>query len=148
MGSFRTERYRKLVRAMGRTRQARRSLTSKLSCRNAARGRSCTTFRVFFDHFLEHGLVQGKIGHQALELPVLLLEKPELTKLRRPQAAVLPLPAIESLLRDPELANYFLDLRSGLRLLQREGDLLLCELRFLHGPSPLTRVEGGQILTF
>ena len=70
-----------LDRIKGSTRQARRSLTRKLSCMKAMRGRISATFRVFFDDFLQHGLVEREVRHELLEPSSFFLEHPKLAQL-------------------------------------------------------------------
>jgi hypothetical protein len=55
-------------------------------------------------------LVEGEVGHELLQLGVLVLELPETPELGTAQPGVLPLPAVERLLRDAHLAT---DLRGG-----------------------------------
>lgn len=89
-------------------------------------------------------LVQGQVGNQLLELPVLIPQLAQLPDLRRAEAAVLLLPAVERLLGDLELAADLDDRRAGLDLPQGHGDLFLGELARLHGRSfqPQSEASG------
>jgi hypothetical protein len=96
----------------------------------ARRGAVVTTF---FNHVLEHGLVQGQLRDQLLQSRVLVLELPHLPNLIRLQASIRFLPAIESLLTDADLANQLGDRQASLRLLQHRHKLLDCKPLSLHG---------------
>src|SRR6516165_5597700 len=59
---------------------------------------------LFSEGLLQHRAIQCQVGDHLLQPPVLLAQLPQLTQLRRADAVVLPLPAVERRLGDPELA--------------------------------------------
>lgn len=95
--------------------------------------RSAAGFSLFSKHFLEHLLVEREIGYDRLQAPVLILDLFHALDLARLDRSVLPAPAVEGVLADAELAAHLFDLHARARLLEGEGDLLLAELRSLHG---------------
>lgn len=88
---------------------------------------------------LQHLLVQAQVGHQLLELPVLLLELTQPAQLGDPHAAEPLLPPVEDGLADAHLAHDVAHGGARLLLPQGEGDLLLGELRLPHGLGPPPR---------
>jgi hypothetical protein len=100
------------------------------------------------DHVLQHRLVQAEIGHQLLQLAVLLLELTKPLHLRRRQPAVLVPPVVERRLADPGLAAHLRYRRALLSLPQDEGDLALAELRLLHRkilrPARVAKLESSS----
>jgi len=98
-------------------------------------------FRLFFEDLLEHVLVQTQIGHQALELAVLLHKLPKAGQLGDPHPGELTLPPVEGLLGDPRPAAYLQSGNAALSLPERRHDLLVRE-RLLQCQSP--RKRDGQ----
>jgi hypothetical protein len=104
------------------------------------------------DDVLQHRLVEREVGDDLLQPPVLLLELPQPPDLGHAHVAEPLLPAIERLLTDAELAAELDHGRAGLRLPQREADLLLRVTLPGHRlPSPAskeharkTRIAGGS----
>src|SRR5215471_13975817 len=90
-----------------------------------------------FSHGLPQDLlIQGQVGDELLELPVLLAELPELPDLGDPQAPKPLLPAVEGRFTDAELPADLLDGSPRLRLPEGHGDLLRGIPTRLHGPPP------------
>ena len=83
------------------------------------------------------------VFYRVLQLPVLFLELLEASQLGNAHAFVLPLPAVEGVLRDAHLPAHFTDRCAALCLPQSEGDLLLRVPRSLHGMT--TFLEAGII---
>src|SRR5262245_5012873 len=69
------------------------------------------TDRAFSDDLLQHVSVQGQIGHQLLEPPILLFQLPQPPQLGDPHPSELALPTGEGLLAHPQLTA---DLRPGI----------------------------------
>src|SRR4051812_19546320 len=84
-------------------------------------------------------LVQAEVGDQLLQLAVLVLELLQPSQLPGAKPAVKLLPAVKRLLRNPHPTDHFRHRRPGLRLLQREGDLLFGVPALLHGSAPPIR---------
>lgn len=87
-------------------------------------------------------LVEAEVRNELLELAILVLELLQAPQLAHTKPAVQLLPAIKGLLADTHSAQHLGDRRARLGLLQRERNLLLGELRFLHGSNSLSRVSG------
>jgi hypothetical protein len=83
-------------------------------------------------HLLEHGLVQGKIGHQLFKLSVLVFELTQAAKLNHAHAAKPTLSAVEGLFSNAGLTNQLLDRHAGLGLAQHRGDLFLSKTTSFH----------------
>ena len=75
-----------------------------VSARHIPISRSWTGFGTFSKHILEHDLVQRQVRHQPLRLSHIVSQLLQLTDYARLRAAVNLLPAIERLLREPNLA--------------------------------------------
>ncbi len=81
---------------MRTTRSAWRWLQPKRCVNSGTNSRRWEGLKPFFcDHRLQHRLVQAQIGHDLLELAVLLLKLAQAAQLGRTDAAVAPLPDIE-----------------------------------------------------
>jgi len=78
----------------------------------------------FFKNVLQHNLVERQIGHQALQLRVLLLQLRQLPGLAGFKPPIDLLPAIEGLFRDADLADQVRHRRTNFRFLQYRNDLL------------------------
>jgi hypothetical protein len=112
----RRERYRIVVRGKPLIRQARNSEIWYPSLAQLTHNLRSTVLRTFFLRLLQDVLVQGQVRHQLLELLVLGPQLAQLPDLRRAQAPVLLLPAVERLLGDLELAADLGHRRAGLGL--------------------------------
>jgi len=77
-------------------------------------------------------LVQAQVGNQVFQLPVLVLKLLQAPQLADAEIAVHLLSTVERLLRDSHSPDHFGHWRTGFRLLQREGNLLVRVPRFLH----------------
>ena len=84
---------------------------------------------------LKHDLVERQVGHETLQLGVLVPELLQLPGLGRLHAAVDLLPPVVALLRDPVLAAQLSNRRAELRLLQNPGDLFDRKTLPLHGKT-------------
>src|SRR3990170_6509248 len=92
--------------------------------------------------------VQGKIRDDLLELSVLLLELADPSQFGNPHSHVLPLPAVKGLLADADLPAYLADRRSGFRLPDGIGNLLLREPGLPHDILlPLRTAKISGIIT-
>ena len=83
---------------------------------------------------MEDRLVEREIGHEAFELAILVPQLPQFAELGDAQRAEALLPSVERLLADAELAADLADGRTGFRLAQGQGDLLVRKLAFSSGP--------------
>src|SRR6218665_270864 len=97
--------------------------------------------RLFLNNVLQHRLVQAQVGHDLLELAILLFKLAQASKVRRPHAGVLLTPLVERGIADAHLAADLLDADAQLRLLQRVGHLLLGELALPHGMNSWPLLE-------
>jgi hypothetical protein len=82
---------------------------------------------------LEHDLVQGQIGDDALQPRILLAQLLELRSFTVEHRAIRLLSSVERLLGDPDLAADVANGDLAGRLLQDRGDLLGGESLLLHG---------------
>jgi hypothetical protein len=82
-------------------------------------------------------LVDGEIGDELLEPSIFVLDLPQSSQLTDAQVGELLLPEVERRLANAELSTDIAGRRAALGLAQRVRDLLLGELRALHGPLPL-----------
>jgi len=82
-------------------------------------------------------LVQRKVRHDLLQLPVLILQLAKAAELGDPNPLILALPAVEGLLAYPKLPADFPDWLPGFHLLQGVRDLLLGETGLAHRRPPL-----------
>jgi len=89
-------------------------------------------FRTFFEHVLQHLLVQRQIGDQPLELLVLVLEFFEPAQLGDAHSPVLLLPAVEGLLGDLKLTADLSYWGAGLSLSEGISDLFFGKSLALH----------------
>lgn len=108
-----------------------------LSISHWASSRSRADLKVFFEHLLQHVLVERQVGHQLFELRVFLLQLPQPAQLGRAQPAKLLLPVIKGRLADAHLPADFGDRGSGLGLLEGEDHLGLGILGSFHGTISL-----------
>jgi len=76
--------------------------------------------------------VQAQVGHDLLELAVFFFELAQPTQFGRPHTRILLAPHVEGCVADAHLAAYLLNTGAQFRLLQRKGDLILCEFALLH----------------
>ena len=83
-----------------------------------------------------HLLVQAEVGHQLLQLAIILLQDPEPPYLRHTHALELILPPVEDLLADAHLASDLCCRRAVIRLAQAERNQLQSVPGTLHG-TPL-----------
>jgi len=84
--------------------------------------------KLFFQHILQHWLVEHQIGNDLLEPRVLVFELPQSTQFRRSQTGELAFPIEKRRLRDADLAADFRYGNAGLRLLPGEHNLLFGKL--------------------
>jgi hypothetical protein len=99
----------------------------------------CSLVRVLQDE-----LVQRRVRHSAfggLQLAILFLELLEPADLRHTHPHELPLPPVEGLLADSQLAARHPHRRPALRPPQRERDLIVRKPRLLHRSGPRTGAE-------
>jgi len=68
--------------------------------------------KFFFDHVLQHLLIEAEISHHLLQFGILLLELPQLPKLGYTQSAVLLFPVVKRGLADPHLSTDLLRLHT------------------------------------
>jgi hypothetical protein len=87
------------------------------------------------DHVLQHRIVERQIGHDLLDLAILLFELTQPLHLRRHQPGVLRAAIVECCVIDPCLATNLANRRALLRLPHNEGNLRFRGLRSLHAPS-------------
>ena len=105
-------------------------------------GGSASAF--FSERLGEHVLVERQVGDQLLQAPILVLDLPQPAQLADSQVGVLPFPEVERRLAEAPLPT---DIRHGgpaLGLAQGKGDLLLGELRALHGGPSLSVLGTGE----
>lgn len=89
----------------------------------------------FFEHVLQGRVIQGQLGHDVLQSPVLVLERSQLLGVADLHPAELRLPPVKGLLADAVPPAELLCRRPGLRLLQNPDDLLLRKpLPFMSSP--------------
>jgi hypothetical protein len=86
--------------------------------------------RLFFEHFLEHALVEAQVSDQSLKRHVLLLQLLQPPQLAHAETGILLFPTKIGLLGDAKLAADVADLGSRFDLTKRVDDL------FLAGSSP------------
>ena len=84
---------------------------------------------------LEHDLVEGQVRDEAFQLGVFVAKLLQLAGFARRYPAIDLLPAVVSLLGNPDLATDIPDRDAALGLLQDRGDLLT-EKRFFFTASP------------
>src|SRR3954464_12629460 len=72
------------------------------------------------------------IGHQTLELGVLLAQLPQLSHLQRPEVRVALLPHVERRFADAHLSAHIVHWLARFRMLQGKQDLLFAMSRSLH----------------
>jgi len=85
------------------------------------------------------------IGDNALESPVLLLERAQASSLAHLETAVLLAPAIERLARDRVSTNDLTALPTAFRFLQDPNDLLIGESRLPHSSPPRRASASGTV---
>ncbi len=128
-----------------RTRSSDRPAARSLHSADADSGRPRAGRRAlpfFSDDILQHRLIQRQLGHQTLELGVLVLELLQPSRLAGLQAAIDPLPAIKRVLRDPHPAAELGARNAEFVLLQyRKVCSTLNRFRFTASYPPSCRVS-------
>jgi hypothetical protein len=97
---------------------------------------------------LKHGFVEAELCDQLLQPTVLVGELLQFEDLLRLKPAILPLLAIEGLLRDLDLPDQVGHIQPNLRLLQNSNNLLSRKTLLLHSRYPLFKDgKSGEKLT-
>ena len=93
---------------------------------------------------LKHGFVEAELFHPLLQPAVLVGELLQFVDLLRLKPAILLLPAMEGLLRNPHLPDQVGHSQPHLRLLQNRNNLPSRKTLLLHSRSPLFQGEIRQ----
>src|ERR1035438_5583029 len=90
---------------------------------------------LFCDYRLQRPDVHRLLGHNVLQLPVLLLQLPQPSRLAQFQAAEPALPSVKTRLRNPVPTAQFSGFHPALRLLQDGDNLIFAESTLSHDSS-------------
>jgi hypothetical protein len=107
---------------------------------------ACEASELFCDDLLQDVPVQTQIGHQALQLAVLITELPQLSQFVQPEPRILLLPKINALLTDAMLAANLDHGRPGFSFPKRPQNLLFSVPSLAHPDCLLVSSDnhGGR----